>query len=218
MHPWLCELRNCRDPLIITLLRHLPRQHPRLLFHLFQTSRLPTLIINRREFRPSSSGASTCTTITTIRLQQLALNAADIPFLPFKHRINGIRTPVSIQVRLPARNHMRMDMRHALARIDAVLNGDVEARRTVHPLDHPRHFTHRQKQVRGFGWRKVRNARDDAVRAYEDMAREDWFEVHESKGERGLVKDLLSLFPEWRQRFSTLVAGFWGCLGECEFK
>lgn len=189
-----CKPRNRNAFLIITFLRHLLRQHPRFFLHLLQAPWFPILIINSRKPRPSPPSASTCATITTICLQQLALNTPNVPFFTIQHRINGICAPILIQVRLAARNDMRMDMRHALTRIDAVLDGDVEARRTVDPFNHPRHFTHRQKQVRRFGRCEVRNARDDAVRAYEDMAWENWLEVHESKGERALVKDLFSSF------------------------
>lgn len=85
---------------------------------------------------------------------------------------------------------MRVDVRHALPRIDTVLDRDVQTRRVEDALDHPAHAARRQEEVRHLGGGEVRDARDAAARADQDVAWEDGFDVDEGEAEGGEVEDL----------------------------
>lgn len=85
---------------------------------------------------------------------------------------------------------MAVHVLHALARGLAVLHGDVEGLGAVEPGEGALHARHGEEQVGDFVRGEVRQARAEAQRADEDVAREEGFEVYQGEGVGCCVEDL----------------------------
>ena len=127
-------------PPTLPLPLHLAPQPLRLLPHDLLTPRLPTLLVNLGHLRPLPPQPLPLPSRLPSTLLQMPPH---IPLLPLQHPINGIVLQI---LRLP-RNYVHMHVRHALARVEPVLHGDVKGRGLVDALDHFAHGLNGGKEV-----------------------------------------------------------------------
>lgn len=85
---------------------------------------------------------------------------------------------------------MGMYMRHALASVYTILYGDVQGRRMKDTLHHTRDALHGQEQILHFRGGQIVETRHDPAGRDKDMARQQWLEIDDGKGQAGEVEDL----------------------------
>ena len=77
--------------------------------------------------------------------------------------------------------YVYVNMRHTLARILPILNGNIERRRLVDPLDGTTDTLHCSKEIGYLGWCEVMKAWDFSLGGDKNVAGEDGFDVDYSE-------------------------------------
>lgn len=148
-----------------------------LLVHLVLTPRLAMLIC-------IYGGESTALSITVVSLLELG---GQVAIVALHHLVDGVRPG---QVLLLSGDDVGMHMGHALAGVGAVLDGNVQGRGTEEALHGARDALHGQEEVLDLGGGQVMEARNDAARRDEDVARKQRLEIDQGEGQRCEVEDL----------------------------
>lgn len=174
------------DGLVMGVFFHLRSQPVCFLLHLAGRPRLATVVVNSRE-APSLFLVSQIFSSSSFLVLQLGVQVC---VLALQHGIDGVGAALGLQIKSLTGDNVGMDVRHALAGVYAVLDGDVEGRGIEDALDHARDVLHRQEQVGDLGGRQIVETRHDPARRDQDMPRQQWLEIDDGEGQAGQVEDL----------------------------
>lgn len=102
-----------------------------------------------------------------------------------EHGVDGIGAALVVEVGLLAGDDVDVDMRHTLACIYTILDGNIKRRGGEDTLYHARNALDSQKQVMDLCSRQVVEAGHDATGRDEDMTGQEGLEIDYSKGQTG---------------------------------
>lgn len=110
---------------------------------------------------------------------------AQVGVVAVEHGVDGIGAALVVEVGLGAGDDVDVDMRHALAGVYTILDGNVKRRSGEDTLDHARDALDCDEKVVDLCSRQVVEAGHDATGRDEDMAGQEGLEIDNGKGQTG---------------------------------